>query len=127
MSYSIDFRKKILDCYLSQECTNEEIADRFKVSISTVKRIGRRFRETGKIEVYLNRGGRKIKISEENIEFLRQKIKEDPGLTLQEMQSLLLEKYELQVTVPTIHIALKKRNSVIRKKVIMPAREIAKM
>lgn len=108
--YSIDFRKKILEAVLEHDETNEEIAERFKVSVSTVKRVGRRFRETGKIEVYLNRGGRKIKIPEEALNTLRQMIKHNSSLTLREMQEVLDSKFGIQVTLPTIHIALKGKN-----------------
>lgn len=54
-AYSIDFREKVLDAYLNHEGSNREIAKRFKISISTVKRIGQRYRNTGKIELYIHR------------------------------------------------------------------------
>lgn len=50
-AYSIDFRKKILDAYLQKEGTNEELAERFKISISTVKRIAQRYKNSGEVKI----------------------------------------------------------------------------
>lgn len=116
ISYSIDFRKKILDAYNNREGTNQDIANRFKISISTVKRIGKRFKETGKVETYLNRSGRKMKISENIINKLLLKIKDDPNLTLKEMQKILANKLGVNVTIPTIYMSIKNKDVRYKKK-----------
>lgn len=71
MAYSIDFREKILDVYVNKEGTNEEIAERFKVSIATVKGISRCYKETGKVEMCLDNIGRPMKLDEAGIRTLQ--------------------------------------------------------
>jgi transposase len=108
MAYSVDFRKKILAAYLGKEGTNEEIAHRFKISISTVKRIGQRYRETGKVELHLSKIGHSSKVDEVAQQALKKIIKEKPGATLKEICQALKKRCQLTVTLPTIHYVLKK-------------------
>jgi transposase len=48
--YSIDLRQKIVDAYSNQEGSYRELAQRFSVSFSFVKRLLKRYKDTGKIE-----------------------------------------------------------------------------
>ena len=88
-AYSIDFRGKILDAYLKQEGSNQKIAERFKISISTVKRIGQRYRNTGKVELYINRVGRKLKITDKAKSIIKQTISTKPDASLEEIREIL--------------------------------------
>lgn len=115
-SYSIDFRKKILATYLNKEGTNQEIADRFKISVSTVKRIGRRYRSTGKIELYLHKVGRKPKITNDVVKVLRQTIQITPDASLVEMRALLAKKCNIKVSIQAIYYALKRIKLTHKKK-----------
>ena len=90
-AYSTDLRKKILEANENHEGTNDELAERFKISISTVKRIKQRFQTTGSIEVYINRCGRKAKLDEHAYLALKNIISTTPGLTLKEIAHLLYQ------------------------------------
>jgi transposase len=118
MAYSIDFRKKILDAYLNDEGTNQEIADRFKISISTVKRIGQRFRETGKIELYLKNIGHTSKVDENAREVLKKLIGTNSDVTREEICRHLLEECQIRVTPQAIHYILKSLALTYKKKSI---------
>jgi transposase len=106
-AYSIDFREKILDAYLSQEGSTQEIAKRFKISISTVKRIGQRYRNTGKIELYINRVGSKPKITQQARDFIKQTICIKPDASLEEIKDIIGKSCKIYVTIQAIHYFLK--------------------
>ncbi len=116
MAYSVDFRKKILESYLQNEGTNQEIAERFKISISTVKRIGQRYRETGKIELYLGNIGHYSKVDNDAKEVLINIIEEKPDLTLEEIRQKLQERCQILVTAQAIHYILKNLKITYKKK-----------
>ena len=115
-SYSIDFRKKILSTYLNKEGTNEEIAKRFKVSASTVKRIARRYKNTGKIELYLHNVGRKPKITSDVITILKQTIAKTSDLSLSELRATVKRMCKVQVSIQAIYYALQKIKLTYKKK-----------
>jgi transposase len=107
MAYSVDFRKKILEVYLAKENTNEEIANRFKVSTSTVKRIGQRFRETGKVGLYLTNIGHACKIDSQAKEMIKTMVSKKPSATLEEICLGLKEQRNIAVTPQAVHYILK--------------------
>lgn len=118
MAYSVDFRKKILDASLNQEGTNQEIAHRFKISISTVKRIGQRYRETGKIELYLKNIGHTSKVDREAQAVLKQLVESEPDATLVELCKRLEKLCQIRVTPQAIHYILKNLKLTYKKKSI---------
>lgn len=116
MAYSVDFRKKILEAYLKKEGNNQEIANRFKVSISTVKRIGQRFRETGKVELHLDKIGLTSKVNEDGKEILKKIVGARPSATLEEIRDELKERCKIEVTIQAIHYILKELKISYKKK-----------
>lgn len=115
-AYSIDYREKVLEAYLNKEDTNQGLAKRFKISLSTVKRISQRYRETGKVELYLEQVGRKPKLTAELVEYLKMLLRHQTDITLNEMCQAL-EKYRgVMVTPQAIHYALKAEKITHKKK-----------
>jgi len=115
-AYSIDFREKILDAYLKQEGSNQKIAERFKISISTVKRIGQRYRNTGKVELYINRVGRKPKITDKAKSIIKQTISTKPDASLEEIREILEKSCNIYVTIQAIHYFLQNLKISYKKK-----------
>lgn len=105
--YGIDFRKKILDMYLEQSDSLQTIANRFRVSLSTVKRIVYRYRETGEVVTYLHRVGRRELIDELGKETLKKLIKETPDLTLRELQQHYKAIHHIEPVLAVFHRVLK--------------------
>ncbi len=60
--YSIDLRQKIVDAYNNQESSYRQLAQRFRVSLSFVKRLLKRYKDTGKIEPKPHGGGQRSKL-----------------------------------------------------------------
>ncbi len=115
-AYSIDLRKKVLEADENQEGTNDELAERFKISISTVKRIKQRFKTSGSIEVYINRCGRKAKLDEDAYLALKDIVSTTPDLTLKEIAHLLYQNTKISLKKSAIHNALKNLNLRYKKK-----------
>ena len=116
MAYSLDFREKILEAYLNKEGTNRGLSERFKISESTVKRISQRYRETGKVELYLNKIGHGSKVDEASQQILKELVTEEPDATLKVLQKKLKNRCQVEVTIPTIHYLLKKPDISYKKK-----------
>jgi transposase len=55
--YSTDLRQRVVDGYKAKEGSQRQLADRFKVSLSFVQRLIRRYRNTGKVSAKPHRGG----------------------------------------------------------------------
>jgi transposase len=115
-AYSIDLRRKVLEANENHEGTNDELAERFKISISTVKRIKQRFQATGSIEIYINRCGRKAKLDEQAYLALKDIVSATPDLTLKEIADLLYKNTKISLKKSAIHNALKNLNLRYKKK-----------
>ncbi|PNJ91652.1 helix-turn-helix domain-containing protein, partial [Cylindrospermopsis raciborskii] len=48
--YSIDLRNRVIVAWVAQEGSQRQLAERFKVSLSFVRNLVRRYRETGQVE-----------------------------------------------------------------------------
>ncbi|MDJ0723920.1 MAG: transposase [Prochloraceae cyanobacterium] len=108
--YSLDLRQRIIDAYSNEEGTVLEIAQRFKVSTSSVRRLIKRYLSTGSIAPKPYTGGNKPKLQAEHLEILANLISEDNDATNFELAERIYEKTELQVSIWTIGRGLKKLN-----------------
>jgi transposase len=112
----MDFREKILEAHLNKEGSLPQLSKRFKVSLSTVKRIVHRHRTTGNIELYLYRAGRHELIDLSGKETLKQILKETPDLTLTEIQKKYYEAHQVKPVISVFHRVLKEMKYSYKKK-----------
>jgi transposase len=84
-AYSHDIRLRIIKTYQNGEGSQRQIAARFEVSLSFVRGLLRRFRETGSIEPRPHGGGPAPRMGERDLELIRELLREDPGATLEEL------------------------------------------
>lgn len=109
-AYSNDIRERVIKALQEGEKV-KEISERLTVSTRFIYSLSMRFRCTGCYEALKHSGGAPRKLSEEDNEKIRQAIRARPDITLAEIQ----ERCNLQVSVPTIHRAIK-RMGLTRKK-----------
>lgn len=115
--YSKDLRKKIVEAYKAGEGTQEEISERFKVCLLTVKRYWKKFQETGDIEAIKGEKGRPASISGKHLEERLLKIVEKhPDATLEELCEFYNKKQGIKVVIPMVMHRTLKRLGVKRKK-----------
>jgi transposase len=97
---------------------------RFKVSVSTVKRIVYRYRETGKVETYLHRVGCRGLIAETGRETLRKLIKECPDMTLREIQEAYKKHHGVKPVLAVFHRVLKELKLPYKKKSLFAQQQL---
>ena len=110
-AYSKEFRERAIRAIERGEAPLS-IAQRLEVGFSWVYRLLRRYRATGSYEALPSNAGAKLKLSESDLELLRQTVHEHPDATLEELKDLT----GFSVSTATISRALNKRLKLIVKK-----------
>jgi transposase len=90
-AYSDDLRRKLLEAYDRGEGSLEELAEQFGVSTPWAWKISAQRKRTGQIERVEQRHGPESKVTAEVQERLRGWVRQQPDLTLQELQQRLEE------------------------------------
>lgn len=84
--YSSDLRQRAIESYKNGEGSQEAIAKRFKLSLSSFKRYWKRYQEIGKVDAFIGNKGRKPTVSGEKlITRLKAILKKYPDATLSEL------------------------------------------
>lgn len=89
---SLDLRRRIIQAWQAEKLRVPELATRFSVGTATVKRLIRRFRETGSMEPRPHGGGQRPKIPAERLPRVRRLLEANPDWSADE----LAEAYNLQ-------------------------------
>ena len=116
--YSQDLRQRILDTVARGEGSLHRIAQRFLVNVSTIVRLLKQHRQTGSAEPKPHAGGRRPALGLDDIERLRELIREQPDATLDELRDRL----GVSCSRMAISRALK-RLRITRKKKVLHASE----
>jgi transposase len=87
--YSQDLRKRILDTVQRGDGSLRQIAHRFLVSVSFITRLLQRHRSTGSLEPKPHGGGNPAVLGPEDLERLRELIRQQPDATLEECRQRL--------------------------------------
>lgn len=119
---SMDLRERILKVYEQEDCTREQVARRFAVSLGMVKKLLSRKRHGQEIGARYDRCGGKARIVESHRQALRALLKQKPDMTLAQMRAAL----ELDCTLPAIHYVLLGMGLTYKKRRSMPASKAAR-
>lgn len=84
-AYSIDLRQRVVAAYDKGEGTQEQLATRFAVSTSWVRKILRQRRATGSIEPKAHAGGHPPTFDQQATAKLRQAVRDQADATLVEL------------------------------------------
>jgi transposase len=84
-AYSTDLRQRVVSAYDAREGTQEQLATRFAVSLSWVRKILRQRRDTGSIDPKPHGGGHVPAFDTTANARLRQAVRDDSDATLQEL------------------------------------------
>lgn len=113
-------RRRILQCCEEGKQTQEEIAQRFQVSVRYVGKLVAHKRQTGQAERIPHRPGRKPKFTPPIRERLRSWLKSQPDLTLKELQKKLDDEERLHSSQFSIWTTLGKMGLRLKKSRSMP-------
>lgn len=115
-AYSIDLRQKIVEAYNNQEGSYRQLAQRFRVSLSFVKRLLKRYKDTGAIEALPHGGGQKPKLKPEQVEIVRQLVISNNDAILEDLCERFYHKTQLIVSRATMGRILCQLNLTRKKK-----------
>ena len=102
--YSMDLRERVVAACDARDGTREQIAARFSVSVSWIRDLLKRRRETGSIAPKPHGGGRPPAFAGESAERLRAAVADDDDATLEE----LAEAAGVTCVPSAVHGALKR-------------------
>lgn len=83
---SYDLRKRIIEACDDKEGTQQQIADRFKVSVHMVKKLLLQRKKRGTIQAQYHCSGRKAIFDDQDRAWLRKAVEEQPDITLEELR-----------------------------------------
>lgn len=106
-AYSLDLRQRVVRAYEQGQDSIAEIAARFRVGPTFVKKMLRQHRETGNLKEQPHGGGRPASLSPQQRRLLQQKVRREQDISLLELQTYLHETAQVEVHVSTISRALK--------------------
>ncbi len=101
-AYSLDLRQKIVDAYNNKEGSYRQLAKRFRVSLSFVQTLLKRYRETGKLEPKPHAGGQSPKLSPEQSALIPKLVAEDNAATLEQLCERLEQRTGIKVSRATM-------------------------
>lgn len=115
-AYSDDLRRKFLEAYQRGEGSLEVLAGRFGVSLGWAEKIWRSLRRTGRMErPARSKPGPAGKVTAAAGQDLRNWIRQQPDLTLAELQARLLEQRQLTISISRLWTVLKEMGLRLKK------------
>jgi transposase len=121
-AYSVDLRQRIVEAYEQNEGSQRELAQRFKVSLTFVQSLLKRFHAEETIEPKPHTGGFLPKLAN-HLNLIKQLVEQDNDATLEELCSQLEQKTGLRVSISTMCRALQLLNLTRKKKHFMPLKQ----
>jgi transposase len=119
---SLDLRTRIVAACDRGEQTQQQVADRFEVSLGMVQKLLKQRRRIGDLSAQYQRCGGKTKIFPEHQELMRNLLQERPDMTLGELRDAC----GLSCTLPAIHGVLNKMGLTYKKRRSVPVSKTAK-
>lgn len=109
-AYSLDLRQRVVSAYENGVETILEVAERFEVSDSFIKKLLRRKRATGEIAPIGHRGGQPKRLSQKHRKWLLKTVLAEPDITLGELSERLSSEQNISASVSTLWRELKGLN-----------------
>ena len=109
-AYSLDLRQRVVSAYENGVETILEVAERFEVSSSFIKKLLARKRLTGNIAPVGHRGGQQKRLSDRHRKWLLKTALAEPDITLADLQERIEKEKNVTVSVPTLSRELRALN-----------------
>ena len=120
-AYSDDLRRKLLEAHDEGEGTLEDLAERFRVSVSFAGKISAVYSRTGKMERPPGgKRGRVSKVTKEIEDYLRAAVTAQADLTLAELQLRLYQEKQLEISIGWLWGVLRRLGLRLKKKLSTP-------
>lgn len=126
-AYSLDLRMRVVEAYRKHQGSQRELAKRFAVSLSFIRDLMRRVRQTGSIEPKPHGGGYPTKITDDGLQRISQLVVADSDATLAELCEQLVKVHCVRIGCSTMCRTLKKLRLTRKKRRSMPMSGIPKL
>ena len=113
---SVDLRQRVIAAYQAKEGSQRQLAERFKVSLSFVRDLSRRYRETGTIKPKPHGGGAVAQLGVSHLPLVKALVEAQPDALLEELCERLAEKTGLNVSVSTLQRSVQSLELSVKKK-----------
>lgn len=113
--YSLDLRQKIVDRYEEGDISQRELARQFRVAVSFVETLLKRYRETSSVEPKVRTQQTPTKLNEQQLSVLEQLVEAQNDATLEELRHRLEQKTGMSVSCSSINRMLIKLNLSVKK------------
>jgi transposase len=101
-AYSVELRQKVIDAHNQQEGSQRQLAKRFRVSLSFVQNLLKRYRSDGTVEPRAHGGGQSAKLSPEQEAVLTTLVEEDNDAILVELCDRLEQHVGVRISRATM-------------------------
>jgi transposase len=101
-AYSVDLRQKIIDAYHQQEGSQRQLAKRFRVSLTFIENLLKRYRTDGTVEPRAHGGGRSAKLNLKQEAVLATLVEEDNDAILLELCERLEQRVGVRISRATM-------------------------
>lgn len=122
-AYSVDLRQKIIEAHNQKEGSQRQLAKRFRVSLSFIENLLKRYRTEGTVEPRAHGGGRVAKLSIEQEQVLVALVAEDNDAILVELCARLEQQTGVRVSRATMGRIVQKLKLTRKKKLCMQRNE----
>jgi transposase len=106
--YSEDIRIRVIQAYTNREGSLRSVARRFDVSLSFVRDLLRRFRETGSVAPKKYVGKSTSKLDQDSLQLILRLIDDNPALPLSHLCERLAQERQVTISRATMWRALQK-------------------
>jgi transposase len=113
---SIDLRQRIIAACQAREGSQRQLAKRFKVSLSFIRDLNRRYRETGTVTPKPHGGGAVAKLGKEQLVIVKALVTAQPDALLEELCERFAEQTGVNVSVSTMQRAIQTLGLSVKKK-----------
>jgi transposase len=113
---SVDLRQRVIAAYQAKEGSQRQLAKRFKVSLSFIRDLTRRYRETSTVEPKPHGGGAVAKLGVPQLPVAKALVEAQGDALLEELCERFAEKTGVNISVSTMHRAIQSLGLSVKKK-----------
>jgi transposase len=113
---SIDLRQRVIAAAQANEGSQRQLAKRFKVSLSFVRDLRRRYRQSGTVEPKPHGGGAIAKLGASQLPIIKALVEAQPDALLTELCERFGKKTGVNVSVATMQRAVESLEFSVKKK-----------
>jgi transposase len=113
---SLDLRQRVISAYRAKEGSQRQLAERFRVSLSFIRDLTRRERETGTIAPKAHGGGAVAKLGVVELGVVKALVEAQPDAILRELCERLTQKTRVEISVSTMQRVVQGLGYSVKKK-----------